>query len=913
VAACTGAATGGTERRDSLEVHVDVQQTAAALAGEGRKAAALETALRIFERAIRRETPAAEAEAALTHAFEAVSAQGAAVLDGADPQRIEDALYAAHPDSPLTEATLRTSWLRLVDPLGRTGDAPPFGGVGSAESWAFTARSRPSPYVDAGGVATAAARFGDGTCLVVVRGSGRSSFLAALRRALLGLHGADALVPPVIPAARDELAGLLRPYVERVALDDDIRAALPQLGYGEDLGGVLGRAGKHTPVALLVDDAQIQSRSMLLGLPLFLEPTGDRDALLVVTAPDDAALDGPLAEVVEEARGREPLVEITLPDFGPEAAGVLAEGTGASAARLLAAAEGVSGGDAWRCAQAARLTPEIDVEASLPAHPAAVEALRVAALEGAGRFHGLSVGAALGHDEDWVEDLLYDDEHMIDERVVGTCEAAVPDGGQLWSDLPDGLHPLYRFADIRVARALVERLDDGSRRRYARSLRDSLLNAYGPAAAWQVADTLWNLDLVAGRDRGVAQFLMGQTNPGRLDAAFKRMLPVLRASTPYRLALSRLYGAAMEVGTFATATANVQAADQGFQAAAAAAQRLKRPGAAGEALARLAEVRVALALPEAARQALDVAEQLLGGGGHGRSLARIQLLRAETCVLDGDVREGVARLRAGIERLRSNDDPGHAALGLVRLGRLLYELGEVEAGVMALDEAIREADAIRDPRPAGAARMARAFVHAEQGALDPAFELLQAAAESFNKAGMPVHIVEVAAAGLQRRHGNPEEAEKRLRVVAEAFKKAGATVQWADAWHEVGRCLVDRGAYTDAGEALLEAIDVRRRARDRFSLLRLFEDLAGALEGQGDRARSFYELWRARRIAERLSLPGRLGRLDAAIAVTEGALDGVPGADAEALRARAVADVDEMEALWKAPMQPAPEAGGSVH
>ena len=185
---------------------MDVQQTAAALAGEGRKAAALETALRIFERAIRRETPAAEAEAALTHAFEAVSAQGAAVLDGADPQRIEDALYAAHPDSPLTEATLRTSWLRLVDQLGRTGDAPPFGGVGSAESWAFTARSRPSPYVDAGGVATAAARFGDGTCLVVVRGSGRSSFLAALRRALLGLHGADALVPPVIPAARDELA-----------------------------------------------------------------------------------------------------------------------------------------------------------------------------------------------------------------------------------------------------------------------------------------------------------------------------------------------------------------------------------------------------------------------------------------------------------------------------------------------------------------------------------------------------------------------------------------------------------------------------------------------------------------------------------------------------------------------------------
>ncbi len=895
---------------------MDLEQTAAALAAEGRDAARLEPAIRAFEAVVRRRTPEAAADFALVHAFTALQSHGAAVLEGGDPQGIEDALLAAQPDSPITEGTFRLAWLALVDHLGRSGGAPAFGGTGSPESWAFTARSRSWPYVDPGDlVAGVAEHFASGTRLVVVRGPGGSAFLAALRRTLLSRAGTDVLVPPVIPAARDDLAPLLRPYVDRAELDDEMRAALPQLGYGEDLVGVLGRAGRHAPVALLLDDAQIQSRACLLGLPLFLEPSGGRDALLVVTAPDDPAEDGALAEVVADARSRDQLVDVVLPAYDATLAAAMAAelDEDVTADALLSAASGVAGADAWRCAHAATTAPTLDIDGLLPTHPGALEVLCVASLEGGGRFHGLSVGAALGHDEDWVEDLLYDEEHEIDEKVVGTCAQAVPDGEQVWSDLPDGVHPLFSFCDIRVPLALVSRLDDESRTRHARALRDSLLEAYGPAGAWQVADRLWHLDRLAGRDRGVGNFLLGQTNPARLDAAFRRMLPVLRSEKPYQLALARLYGAAMEVGTFATATGKVHAADQGFQAAAAAAQRLQRPGPAGEALARLGEVRVALALPEAAVQALDVAEQLLERAGHDRSLARVELLRAEARVLDGDVRDGVARLRAGIERLRTVGDRGHAALGLVRLGRLLYETGEVEAGVMALEEAIREAGATRDPRPAGAACMARAFVFAEQDDLDAAFKLLQTAAEAFQAARMPVHIVEVAAAGLQRRHGNPEEAEKRLRTVAETFKKAGATVQWADAWHEVGRCLVDREAFTDGGDVLLEAIEIRRRARDRFSLVRLYEDLATAREGQGDRAQALYELCRARQLADRLQLAGRLGRLDASIARAVGALDGTSGVDAEALMARAVADVDEMEALWKAPMQPAPEESGSVH
>ncbi|MCA9547043.1 MAG: hypothetical protein KC613_21725, partial [Myxococcales bacterium] len=357
----------------------------------------------------------------------------------------------------------------------------------------------------------------------------------------------------------------------------------------------------------------------------------------------------------------------------------------------------------------------------------------------------------------------------------------------------------------------------------------------------------------------------------------------------------------------------VQLADQGFQAAAAAAQRLGRPGPAGEALAKLAEVRLALALPKPAEQALDVAEKLLQQADHGRSLARIALLRAEASILDGEVQPALTLLKQGVDALRSLGDAGHTALGLVRLGRVRYELGDREAGIAALDEAIRSADASGDPRPSAAARMARAFVHAEQDQLDAAFALLNQAAQAFQRARMPVHIVEVAAAGLQRRHGNPGEAEKRLRAMADAFKKGGAAIQWADAWQEVGRCLLDQGKFTDAGHVLQEVVDIRTRARDRFALVRLHEDLAQAVTGQGDHARAVAELARARRFAEKVGMAGHLGRIDAALAQARGKLDALPEGDPAQVVAEAQAEVDELEARWANPAQPAETASKQVH
>jgi ATP/maltotriose-dependent transcriptional regulator MalT len=368
----------------------------------------------------------------------------------------------------------------------------------------------------------------------------------------------------------------------------------------------------------------------------------------------------------------------------------------------------------------------------------------------------------------------------------------------------------------------------------------------------------------------------------------------------------------MEVGGLATRAARIPAADQAFQAAAAAAQRLGRPAPAGEALARLAEIRVALAAPKAAMAAIDMAEKLLEQANQPLSRARLSLLKAEVHVLDGATDEVRKVLEDAAAKLRALGDRGHAALALSRLGRIVYETGDVARAEALLEEAIADADASNDPRARAVSRLARAYVGGEQNQLEPSFARLQEAAQAFQQVGLPVLVVEMAAAGLQRRHGAAGEAEKRLRQVADAFKKGGAAVQWADAQHEVARCLLDQARFGDAGTALLETAQVRQRARDRFALVRLHEDLAEAAIGQNDVARAYLELSKGRLHAERLGLAGRLGRFDASLARLAPQLDAVPEADAGALKARAAAEVDALEAEWKKadapPQQPAPTA-----
>ncbi|MCA9527378.1 MAG: hypothetical protein KC549_13900, partial [Myxococcales bacterium] len=248
------------------------------------------------------------------------------------------------------------------------------------------------------------------------------------------------------------------------------------------------------------------------------------------------------------------------------------------------------------------------------------------------------------------------------------------------------------------------------------------------------------------------------------------------------------------------------------------------------------------------------------------------------------------------------------ALGLMRLGRILYELGDVDAGVTALDEAVRASDAGGDPRASGAARLARAFLHGEAGELEAAFRLLNEAAQAFQRVGMPLHVIEMAAADLQRRHGNAADAEKRLRAVADAFKKAGAAVQWAEAWFGVGRCLLDLGKAAEGTAAVQETAEIRQRSRDRFALVRTYEELARGLAAQGEAVAAFKALHQARRMAERLGMARRLGGVDAELDRLAPALKAMADLDAASVAAEAAATIDALEAAWAA--QPEAPAQG---
>ena len=883
------------------------------------RAQRLRPALGAAEGALRDRLPEPVFDAAWADFLTAVGAAGRAAIDGGDPQRVEDALYATAPDSPLDEETFRVAWLAVSDRLARAGGAPPFGGVGKGETWAFAARGRPWPYLPSEAARAAAlARFGDGVRVVIVRGPGKSAFLADVRRHLLGAHGADAIVSPVLSAACDDLRPFLKPILERATLDGELAQALDHLQHGEDMVGAFGRAGESQPVALILDDGHLQSRSVLLGTPIFMEPSDTRNALLIVAGPEDDRFDGPLSELILDAKERELLHEIQLPSPDADWIGRLlsarrGDETPANwAARVAEFAGEAEASDRVRVARAwaddlatapdpeTRLEAGFDPEPCLPDHAQAMEILALAALEGES-FHALTLGRAIARSEDDIEDLLFDDEFTLSDRPVGTCEAAVPSSGRIWADLPDGLHPVFSFADARLSQKLRSMLPEEARQKGASALRDALLDAYGPSHVWQVADRLWRLDRISGQRRLVEQFLLGPATPARVEAAFGRLLPVLQSQKPFRLALARLFGAAMEAGGIAATTGRVGLADQAFQAAAAAADRLKRPGPAGEALARLGEMRLALAAPQPAAAAFDLAEKLLTRAGHERSIGRIGLLRAEVRLLEGDLDGGRKQLERSLDTLRELGDIGHVALGLVRLGRLAFERGDADHASALLDQAIEVADGHGDPRPAAAARMARAYVAADGGQLDMAFDHIQAAAQLFQNAGMPLHVAEAAAAGLQRRSGDATEAERRLRAVADAFREAGAAAQWADAAHELGRALTDLRRFTEALEAFDGTLEFRRRARDRFALVRLHTDMAEAAVAQGDRARGWAELHRARRICERLDLPTRLGAVDADIAKIRAAIDGDAELDAAQIREEARAEIDALEAMWARP------------
>ncbi|MEE2787307.1 MAG: hypothetical protein VX589_08205 [Myxococcota bacterium] len=844
----------------------------------------------------------------------AVGECGSLILDGSSPQILEDFAYRTHPDSALEEVVLRRAWITVSEEVSRVSGKPVFGGDGCLESWAMTACVRPWPYAEPSALQTAMEKVGSGQQLVIVRGPGRAAFLAALRRRCLA--DADVLIPPVISAARDEVGGLIRGILAESELPAELKDVLPKLNLSEDIIGLFGRLGEHQPVALCLDNAHLQARSMILGLPIFLEPSKERNATLICAAPDSPADDGALADVIADAQARGMLTEIHLPPLDDEEFVTLWSMHGGKAGdprigEVLSQLAGIVDHDlrkaaarAW-CEALAASDDETTVETELkrmrdvlPKHPSVRTLLLVAAHEGL-TFHGASVASVLSRSDTDVEDILHDDEFEIDGQRIGGCAAVVPLELSSWGAAEHGLIQRYSFGDARYVAELIRDLPDERRQTIGTGLFDALLDAYGREGLWKVASCAWRLAETRPLRAKLMGLMMGPLHSERSEAAFRRFLPVLTLEENYHLGLSRLYGAGMEAGTVGVSNGKPAIADQAFQAAAAAARRLGRGAAAGEALGRLGELRLALALPEPARAALSVATRLLDGPEHRTSRARIGLLVAEISILEGDFQRAANELAGIVDELLKVEDWSHQALALMRLGRVLYEQGLVDEAKARLQSAMDSAERSGDLRAIGAARLAMAFPCAESNRLDDAFQHLKKGAEAFEQTQLPVHLFELQAADLQRRNGQPDEALSRFSRVAEAFKQAKAAIQWSEAKHGEIRCLMDCGRLSEAHEAVARLKALRIRARDRFGLVRLMVDEGDINLGLGDPGAACLAYLCAQELSERYGL--RLTRVvaEARLETHRSDFDKAANVNVDALHGQAVTAVDELDAEWQ--------------
>lgn len=652
----------------------------------------------------------------------ALSESAAAVLNGRSPQVLEDCLYKAHPKTPLDERTLRHAWMVLSDELARTGDRPDSESSETIENWVSAGVPTPWPHVGVGDMTSQVVGLvGQGQQVVVVTGPGRTSFLAACRRRLLA-ERSDCYTAPLFNAARDQSGHLVDLDSLPEGLTDGLADSFAKLHYDEDRLGLLGRLGCQFPVALLLDDVDFSSRTVLYGLPVFLEPDPGRNALLICGLGSNNTHVGPFSDVIEDAEIRGALTRIELPAVSAELAvdalrqvDVQTDADYETVGTLIADACPSHGGDALQWAafgswldeltdlnsdeRVDRLRNPIDVSKWTPGHPLLKTLLSVGSVEGL-QFHGSAVGAVLEKSEDEIEDLIQDEEIEIEGEAVGGCLEAVPMDKSGWQTLKDGAQAVYEFADARFFLTLTETMDSERLQTVAQALLESLWDSHGPTHFWQSTSSFRRLASFCDATAHLQRGLLGGVTRERIETGFRRLLPVLNHDTNYHLGLARLYGASMEVGGASIASGQASLADQAFQAAAAAAQKLKRVTAAGEAMARLGEIRLALALPQPAKAALDVAEQLLGGTDATASLQRIALLKAEVLILEGDVAGAIEVLTSSADQLLKAEDQAHAALALMRLGRIRYESGDIAMAVDELDRAIQVAGTAADPRSA---------------------------------------------------------------------------------------------------------------------------------------------------------------------------------------------------------------------
>ena len=281
------------------------------------------------------------------------------------------------------------------------------------------------------------------------------------------------------------MAHLLRIGEQTPSLSETLSEAVKRVEYGEDFIGILGRVGRSQPVALFLTEAHLYSRSCLLGLPLFLEPDTERDALLVLSS-RDGAVTGPLQETLDEAERRGVLTILDVPALTSEEVRKVVQGTPGlkiDEGQLLEAEEQHLSVDSVRTLFLKHLADQADESVHQSSEELKAEFIRLtepvrsllalAALEGI-EFHLAAVASVLDMDPETAEDILLDEEFELNGECLGGARGLVDVGTLSWIPAKEGVTPRLSFSCMVARDAALASLEHEERVRLASSLEAAL-------------------------------------------------------------------------------------------------------------------------------------------------------------------------------------------------------------------------------------------------------------------------------------------------------------------------------------------------------------------------------------------------------------------------------------------------------
>jgi class 3 adenylate cyclase/tetratricopeptide (TPR) repeat protein len=271
----------------------------------------------------------------------------------------------------------------------------------------------------------------------------------------------------------------------------------------------------------------------------------------------------------------------------------------------------------------------------------------------------------------------------------------------------------------------------------------------------------------------------------------------------------------------------------------------------------------------------------------------------------------VADLRRALALAADLDDRGLRIEGHMRLGMLLFNMGDLPGADEQLERCAQLAATLGSRRDEARAKYALGFVRYYHGRLDEAEKLALQAVDWLDRAGDSYFQLQnlraLAKYALARgdavlaerriRDGLPQAADRGgwllvelFRLLAEALVRQGRLDEAREAALEARAALPEEDPYASAAALVAEAIipghgSMQERIEEAFHLLQeqhllldLEEariDVARALKRAGDLLGARRELVRARDSLSRIDARGLLAEIDRELAEAEG--DGVPG------------------------------------